>query len=219
MALSVPLLDVSMAILRRMLRRQPIFSADRGHIHHRLLDRGLTPKRAVLVLYLFAVAASGLALLLIAPQAARFRNVLLVLLVGAIWLGLRELRYKEFNFLGRMIFGGEWQQSLQETLRLDHLTVTLDAAQTEANWWAALEETARECEWNSLVWIHSRGRQELVISSEEPSWAFHVLLGEQESLVISGGSGRCGIDLPKLGAMIQQSIRSHSFDGAPSEVH
>ena len=50
MALSIPLLDVALAIVRRFLRRQPIFTADRGHIHHRLLDRGFTPRRVVLVL-------------------------------------------------------------------------------------------------------------------------------------------------------------------------
>jgi UDP-GlcNAc:undecaprenyl-phosphate GlcNAc-1-phosphate transferase len=43
LAVSIPLLDVSLTILRRFLRNQPIFSADRGHIHHRLLERGLAP--------------------------------------------------------------------------------------------------------------------------------------------------------------------------------
>ena len=51
MALAIPILDTSLAIVRRLLRRQPIFSPDRGHIHHRLLDRGLTPRRAVLLIY------------------------------------------------------------------------------------------------------------------------------------------------------------------------
>ena len=37
MALSLPLIDVLLCIIRRWLRNQPIFSADRGHIHHRLL--------------------------------------------------------------------------------------------------------------------------------------------------------------------------------------
>ena len=44
MALFVPLLDVGLSVVRRFLRHQPIFDADRGHIHHRLLDRGLTPR-------------------------------------------------------------------------------------------------------------------------------------------------------------------------------
>jgi UDP-GlcNAc:undecaprenyl-phosphate GlcNAc-1-phosphate transferase len=217
MALSVPLLDVSVAVFRRLLRRQPIFGADRAHIHHRLLDRGLTPKRAVLVLYLFAALAAGLALILIAPQAARFRNAVLVLLVVAVWLGLRELRYKEFNFLGKLVFGGEWQQNLQETLRLDHFTVALQKAQTQEAWWQALAETARTCEWNSLRWVSLRGTQELVISAGEPAWTFQVHLGENEMLEITGGAGRCGIDLTKVAAAIQQTSRP--FHGEPSEVH
>ena len=57
MALAVPLLDTGISIARRFLRQQPIFSADFGHIHHRLLARGLTPRRVVLLLY----GASGVA--------------------------------------------------------------------------------------------------------------------------------------------------------------
>src|SRR6185437_8896845 len=51
MAVAIPLFDTALAILRRFLRGQPIWAADRGHIHHRLLDRGLSPKRVVMVLY------------------------------------------------------------------------------------------------------------------------------------------------------------------------
>lgn len=50
-ALGVPLMDTLFTMLRRFLARRPIFSADRGHIHHRLLDLGLTHRRVVLGLY------------------------------------------------------------------------------------------------------------------------------------------------------------------------
>jgi len=50
-ALGVPIMDTLVAVVRRSLERRPIFSADRGHIHHKLLDMGLTHRRAVLVLY------------------------------------------------------------------------------------------------------------------------------------------------------------------------
>jgi UDP-GlcNAc:undecaprenyl-phosphate GlcNAc-1-phosphate transferase len=60
-ALGVPIFDTLFSILRRALERRPIFSADRGHVHHRLLDMGLTHRRAVLMLYgvsvLFCVMA------------------------------------------------------------------------------------------------------------------------------------------------------------------
>src|SRR5712691_4022129 len=51
MALSIPILDVCLSIGRRFLSQSPIFGADRGHIHHRLLDRGLSPRRVALLLY------------------------------------------------------------------------------------------------------------------------------------------------------------------------
>jgi UDP-GlcNAc:undecaprenyl-phosphate/decaprenyl-phosphate GlcNAc-1-phosphate transferase len=50
-ALGLPLADTLLAMARRFLSHRSIFSADRQHLHHRLLDIGLTHKRAVLVLY------------------------------------------------------------------------------------------------------------------------------------------------------------------------
>lgn len=50
-ALALPIVDVSLAIVRRGLRGLPIFRPDRKHLHHRLLEAGLTRRRAVLVLY------------------------------------------------------------------------------------------------------------------------------------------------------------------------
>jgi UDP-GlcNAc:undecaprenyl-phosphate/decaprenyl-phosphate GlcNAc-1-phosphate transferase len=217
MALSVPLVDVSVAVFRRMLRRQPIFGADKAHIHHRLLDRGLTPKRAVLVLYLFAALASGLALMLIAPQLARYRNLALVLLVVAIWLGLRELKYKEFNFFGQMLFGGEFQGKLQDKLRLDHLTAALAASTTDEGWWMALVESARECGWHKLQWTNPRGDREIVISRDESAWTFQISLGEAGMLEISGGVS-AGLTLETLASAVQGSIRSRQ-KSEPSEVH
>jgi UDP-GlcNAc:undecaprenyl-phosphate/decaprenyl-phosphate GlcNAc-1-phosphate transferase len=51
LALGLPIFDTAFAMVRRFLKRQPIFAPDRGHIHHRLLDLGLTPRRAVSSLY------------------------------------------------------------------------------------------------------------------------------------------------------------------------
>lgn len=50
-ALGVPIVDTLFAMFRRVLERRPIFSPDRGHIHHRLLDMGITHRRAVLIIY------------------------------------------------------------------------------------------------------------------------------------------------------------------------
>ena len=53
-ALGLPIMDTAFAIMRRYLSGQPIFKPDRGHLHHRLLDRGLTQKQAVLLMYVIS---------------------------------------------------------------------------------------------------------------------------------------------------------------------
>ena len=55
-ALGVPIIDTLLAMVRRFLERRPLFSPDRGHIHHRLLDMGITHRRAVLIIYGVTVA-------------------------------------------------------------------------------------------------------------------------------------------------------------------
>jgi UDP-GlcNAc:undecaprenyl-phosphate/decaprenyl-phosphate GlcNAc-1-phosphate transferase len=63
-ALGVPIFDTLFTIVRRILERRPLFSPDRGHVHHRLLDLGITHRRAVLILYgvcvVFTAAAIGI---------------------------------------------------------------------------------------------------------------------------------------------------------------
>lgn len=59
-ALSIPLLDLLMAVVRRLAAGKSPFAPDKGHLHHRLLRLGHTQKQVVLVLYAWvAVVAIG----------------------------------------------------------------------------------------------------------------------------------------------------------------
>jgi UDP-GlcNAc:undecaprenyl-phosphate GlcNAc-1-phosphate transferase len=49
--LGIPILDTAHAIVRRYLSHKPIFSADRDHLHHRLMAVGLSHRNTVLVIY------------------------------------------------------------------------------------------------------------------------------------------------------------------------
>lgn len=51
LVLGMPLTDLTFAIIRRKLQGNSIAMADRGHLHHRLLDAGLTQRQAVVLLY------------------------------------------------------------------------------------------------------------------------------------------------------------------------
>ncbi|HYZ84953.1 MAG TPA: MraY family glycosyltransferase, partial [Bryobacteraceae bacterium] len=96
MALALPLVDVGVSVIRRFLRRRPIFSADRGHIHHRLLDAGLTPRMTTLTLYASCVAAACLSLLQTLSDG-RIAGLIVVLFAACSFLGIRVLRYDEFG--------------------------------------------------------------------------------------------------------------------------
>jgi UDP-GlcNAc:undecaprenyl-phosphate GlcNAc-1-phosphate transferase len=65
LALGIPIFDTLFSMVRRFLERRPLFSPDRGHLHHRLVDVGLTHKRAVLAMYavsaVFCCAAVAIA--------------------------------------------------------------------------------------------------------------------------------------------------------------
>jgi len=53
--LGIPLLDLGMAIVRRLRAGRSPFSADREHLHHRLLRMGNSQRRATFILYLWTV--------------------------------------------------------------------------------------------------------------------------------------------------------------------
>lgn len=54
-ALGLPIIDTALAIIRRGLKGLPLFRADRKHIHHRLMQRGLSRTKTVLLLYAISV--------------------------------------------------------------------------------------------------------------------------------------------------------------------
>lgn len=54
-ALGLPIIDTALAIVRRGLKGLPLFRADRKHIHHRLMQQGLSRTRTVLLLYAVSV--------------------------------------------------------------------------------------------------------------------------------------------------------------------
>ena len=64
LVLGVPIIDTFWIIVRRVSHRRSPFSPDRTHIHHRLLDLGLSHRQTVLVIYGICLALAVLSLLL-----------------------------------------------------------------------------------------------------------------------------------------------------------
>jgi UDP-GlcNAc:undecaprenyl-phosphate GlcNAc-1-phosphate transferase len=65
LVLGLPVFDTVYAILRRLFNGKPIMQADRGHLHHKLIDMGLSQKQSVIILYT-ASAVLGLCAIILA---------------------------------------------------------------------------------------------------------------------------------------------------------
>lgn len=87
LCLALPILDTTFAMIRRALNGKPIMGADRGHLHHRLIDRGYNQKQTVLILYTIS-AISGLSAILIA-----IRNIYAIAVAVVFFLALLSILY------------------------------------------------------------------------------------------------------------------------------
>ncbi|MBE7021904.1 MAG: undecaprenyl/decaprenyl-phosphate alpha-N-acetylglucosaminyl 1-phosphate transferase [Ruminococcaceae bacterium] len=84
LVLGLPIFDTLFAIIRRLLKRQPIMAPDRGHLHHKLIDRGFSHRSTVVILYGLSamLAISGIIMLLTDISRA------LILIVSIVLFGL-----------------------------------------------------------------------------------------------------------------------------------
>lgn len=81
--LGLPILDTLFAIIRRMLKGQPIFSADRCHFHHQLLGMNFSHRTTVLIIYFINIlfALTSIFYVLKDPMAAKVIYVILTIIV------------------------------------------------------------------------------------------------------------------------------------------
>lgn len=97
----LPILETTLSVLRRFISGRPVFTADREHIHHKLLQRGLSHRQVVIVLYAVSALFALLSLFLLWPTGSTLGLVLAVLGTG-IWVGVQHLGYLEFGELRRV---------------------------------------------------------------------------------------------------------------------
>jgi UDP-GlcNAc:undecaprenyl-phosphate GlcNAc-1-phosphate transferase len=75
--LGLPLFDVVFAVFRRAVRGQSIFKADKGHLHHQLLNIGMGQRRTVVMLY-GITSIMGVAAILLSRGGLVLESIFLV---------------------------------------------------------------------------------------------------------------------------------------------
>jgi UDP-GlcNAc:undecaprenyl-phosphate/decaprenyl-phosphate GlcNAc-1-phosphate transferase len=66
-ALGLPIFDTTFAIIRRFINKKPIMEADKDHLHHKLMGKGLNQRQTVLVMYLISMML-GLAAVIVSDS-------------------------------------------------------------------------------------------------------------------------------------------------------
>lgn len=107
--LGVPVFDTFFAIIRRIMNRQPIGAPDKSHLHHRIMQLGLSHRNTVLVIYLLGAFFSIAAILLESVTLWVALIVLVVLFaivhIIAELVGIVNERYRAFSKIYRKMSG------------------------------------------------------------------------------------------------------------------
>jgi UDP-GlcNAc:undecaprenyl-phosphate GlcNAc-1-phosphate transferase len=91
----LPILETTLSVIRRLISGRPLFTADREHIHHKMLQHGMSPRKVVVILYAVSAVFAMLSLFLLWPSGSTLGLVLMVIGTG-IWFGVQHLGYLEF---------------------------------------------------------------------------------------------------------------------------
>ena len=210
-ALALPLVDVLLAIFRRYLRGVPIFRADRGHIHHRVLALGFSPRNATLILYGCCLIFALLALLQSIDQR-HFDLMVLALFVLIVLFGVHRLRYVEFSALRQMLQRGTFRTILLEEIHLQEIRSELAAAMTPEDCWKAIRPMCENAQVSQLtlqlVGCEFRYRNDRL--EGEAIYSMHLPLGEESSLFLTSPvrktSGMLNRNIYQIQCLLQEKV-------------
>ena len=177
-ALAVPLLDTMLAIVRRYLRNQPVFSADHDHIHHRLLSRGFSPRQVVIVLYAAGGLAACFSLLQSRTGAA---GGVLVAFGFAVWVGIQYLRYQEFGIAAGWFRRNGLRSTVRSQVCMEKCEESLRAASTPDECWKIVRTLGSEFGFSQVA-LRLGGKRfhEFLDETGNRHWMLHIPLSESE---------------------------------------
>ena len=83
--LSIPILDTLFAIIRRLLKRQPPFKADKEHIHHQLLGMNFSQRTTVLIIYAINILFAMASIFYTLKDPVKGRIIYIIIFLIVIW--------------------------------------------------------------------------------------------------------------------------------------
>ncbi len=156
-AFGVPILDTSLTIVRRFLRREAIFRPDTGHIHHRLREMGHSPRQVAFSLYMLTAALCVFSLILAGGQTT-------VVGVGFALVGIvvvvfvQRLRIPELLELGKLVNWGRLQRVvIERNMQVREAAADLEFAASSQDVVRSLEGAFSDGDFTRLeLWLEDR---------------------------------------------------------------
>lgn len=163
LALGIPIFDTLFSMLRRFLERRSLFAPDRSHFHHRLLELGLNQRRAVLIIYLATLAATGLGLLMMISGNIRSLVVfgVVLCLILLLFRAVGVIRLQET--LARLQSKYKSSRLERKDIRtFEDLQLQFRQARDPSQWWQAICEAAGRMDfaWVCLKTTRQDGQAE-----------------------------------------------------------
>lgn len=185
MVLAIPLADTVLSVVRRYLRCRPIFGADRGHVHHRLLARGLTTREAVTLLYAVAGSFSVLSVLLNFADPPHAVMVVATFCIWA-WVGIDRLDFVEFGAVRQMFARRGFRRQLNAYMDLQFLKAELEAATSIHDIWCVVRDGCRSLGFTEIgLSLADSTWWDGEVGHPESTWKITMHVGPTERLTLA----------------------------------
>ena len=217
-ALALPLGETLLSAVRRSLRGDPIFRADRRHIHHRLAARGMSPREVALWCGAYSLLGAATAAVVAANGAAAVSALAAAAFAVTTFGALRYLRYAELSCAAEMLLNLRGPWPLSQQIRVAELRNSLELASDPDQRWERLVEGMSELGFRDVRLLDRAGeplRQSSRALRAAPVWKLTVDLPDGEGTLEAQRIPEPGRDALVSDALVD-TLRGAFADEAPA---
>ncbi len=192
LVMGLPILDTGYIIVSRSIfERRSMFSPDRNHLHHRLLDFGLNHRTVVLVIYAITAINTSIGIFILTADIKLSFGILIggLLLLFSLFASLHSGRYRKMLAAlkrNRILAG----KARKEMRIFENIQLQMRESKTFKSWWETICFMGEQMYFQKIgLWRYSDG--EYVLSSEWESIQSNSNTGKtlKLSLPLKGTSG------------------------------
>jgi hypothetical protein len=158
LVLGVPIFDMGFAVFRRrILERRSIFAPDRGHLHHRLLELGLSQRAVVTVVYAMTAISASIGVFMLTAEDGRALGLLAVGLILSFSMFACARRSSPFEILMALKHNLALAREARAVRRnFEDAEVRMRDVRSLPAWWETVRDMSRQMHFQSIGLWNSR---------------------------------------------------------------